>query len=146
MDTGVVIAEIEAAVRSHVALAGGEPAVEAAAESLLGALGPALRVGALRLAEQAALEVRAQLSDATVEVTVVDGEPAIAIRQEAGARAYAGDELDARLTLRLPGALKGDLEDAAGTSGDSINSYIIKALSSRGSRRARTRESGVIET
>ncbi|NND01413.1 MAG: toxin-antitoxin system HicB family antitoxin, partial [Acidimicrobiia bacterium] len=52
----------------------------------------------------------------------------------------------ARITLRLPDSLKDDLESAAGDSGDSVNAYVIKALSSRAGRRSARRITETFET
>ncbi len=150
MDVTSALAQVEAAVAQQLALAGHDPAVEAAAEALLAALRPSLRQLATGLAEQAAAEVRAQLPTHQVDVVLSDGEPALSIRpsDDAAARLIA-DDLEARLTLRLPGALKGLLEEAASESGDSVNSFVVKTLASRAAAsRARVGRQfrGVVET
>lgn len=131
MDTASVRATLEAALADQVGLAGGDPSVEHAAEALLATLRPALTQAGLRLAEQAAIEVGAQLPDHEVDVVVRDGEPALVVRSAQHEVAYAADDLEARLTLRLPTVLKAELEEAAGSAGDSINAYVVKALSAR---------------
>jgi hypothetical protein len=147
MDTSSVLTEIEAALGAQLELASVDPAVEAAGRAVLAALEPAIRRAAVRLAEQAAHEVDAQLPDATVEVTLRDGEPTLVVRrEEADTSRYRGDQLDARLTVRLPETLKDDLERAASSAGDSINSYVIKALASEGRKRGRKRIQGTFET
>ena len=40
----------------------------------------------------------------------------------------SGEPLDARITLRLPTALKELIEGAASSEGDSVNSWIVKSL------------------
>jgi len=147
MDTTSVIAEVEEILMAQLELAAGDPAVDAAGRALIAAVGPALRQAAMGLAEQAALEVDAQLPDATVDVTLRGGEPTLIVRSDDGdAQRYQADELAARLTVRLPEALKEELEQAAGSVGDSINSYVIKALSSKGRKRGRKRIQGTFET
>jgi hypothetical protein len=147
MDTSSVLTEIEATLSAQLELASGDPAVEAAGRAVLAALEPAIRGAAVRLAEQAALEIDAQLPDGTVEVTLREGEPMLVVRRdETGAARYRGDQLDARLTVRLPESLKDDLERAASSAGDSINSYVIKALASEGGKRGRKRIQGTFET
>ena len=148
MDITSVISEIEAALATQLELAGGDPAVEAASNALITALAPAVREAAVKLAEQAAMEVSAQLPDGTVEVTLRDGEPALVVRTEEDRPVtFRSDELGARLTVRLPEALKADLEEAAGTTGDSVNTYVIKTLSSQsGKRKYRKRIQGTFET
>jgi hypothetical protein len=131
MDTASVRATLEEALADQVGLASGDPSVALGAEAVLTALGPALTQAGLRLAEQAAVEVGAQLPDHEVDVVVRDGEPALVVRSAEHEVAYAADDLEARLTLRLPTVLKAELEEAAGSAGDSINAYVVKALSAR---------------
>ena len=138
MDTASVRATLEATLADQVGLAGGDPTVALAADAVLAALGPALAQAALRLAEQAALEVGAQLPDHEVDVVVRDGEPALAVRSAEHDVAYAADDLEARLTLRLPTVLKTELEEAAGSAGDSINTYVVKTLAARKRAASRT--------
>ena len=149
MDVSTVVDEIEAAVGTQMRLAGGDAAVEAAGEALLTALRPTLLRGAQHLAEQAAAEVDAQLPDHAANVVIEDGEPVVLVRPHQEAEAsFAGDGLEARLTLRLPGELKRILEQAAGEAGDSVNTYVVKSLS-RHSRQATApgrRYRGTIET
>ena len=148
MDITSVISEIEAALAIQLELAGGDPAVEAASSALMTAMAPAVREAAVKLAEQAAMEVSAQLPEGTVDVTLRDGEPALVVRMEEDQPiTFRSDELGARLTVRLPESLKADLEEAAGTTGDSVNTYVIKTLSSQsGKRKYRKRIQGTFET
>ena len=147
MNTDSVMAEIEAAVGAQLELAGDDPAVEVAASALLTALRPALRAAATELAEQAGAEVAAQLPGHEVAVILLDGEPTLQVRPDAPTSTFSTEDLEARLTLRLPPTLKTDLEDAAGDAGDSVNAYVIKALSGRSrSKRYRKHTSGTLET
>ncbi len=150
VDVTSALAQLEAAVSQQIALAGHDPAIESAAEALLGSLSPLLRQLATGLAEQAAAEVRAQLPGHQVDVVLQDGEPSLSVRPSDDAPPrLVTDDLEARLTLRLPGALKGLLEEAASESGDSINSYVVKALASRAAAarsKVGTQFRGVIET
>jgi hypothetical protein len=147
MDTSSVFAAVESALTDQLALAGHNEAVVVAGETLLATLGPALRKAAIDLAEQAALEVRAQLPDHEVAVVVQDGEPSLDIRGSDSEVTFTSDDLAARLTLRLPERLKSELEEAAGSSGDSINAYVVKALAGRrASRRSNKRITGTFET
>jgi hypothetical protein len=147
MDTNSALARLEAALTSQLALAGADRAVESAAQSLLAALGPAVRQLATDLAEQAAAELAAQLPEYQVDVVLREGEPALAVHPGAGS-GMMGDDYEARITLRLPRALKSVVEEAAGGSGESINSWVVRALSGmaqRGTRPGR-RVSGVVRT
>ncbi len=136
MNIEAIMTEFEAAVTQQVAMAGDDPAVQAAADAILTALGPAGRQLALGIAEQAAAEVGAQLPDYEVEVVLSHGEPSLRVRSAEGHSApYSASDLEARLTLRLPEALKKAVEEAAAGAGDSVNSYVVKTLGSKASRR-----------
>ena len=138
MQLDPIITTIEATLSTQLAAAGGDPALESAASRFLAALEPALRQAGMSMAEQAAAEVSAQLGDQTVEVVVVDGDPVLRVTSSSGDSSEVGDEdFDARLTLRLPPSLKGLVEDAAGSSGDSVNSWVVKTLSSGTKRSSR---------
>ena len=129
VDSKAAIARFEAAVTGGAALAGGDPAVEGAARALRDALGPAARQLVLDLAEQAAAEVDAQLSSGRVEVVLRGGEPALAFRvAEETERRPAGEEFEARITLRLPPSLKVAVEEAARSAGESVNSFLVRDL------------------
>lgn len=141
MDTTGPMAHLEAAVNNQLMLAGGDDAAEAAAEAILNSLEPALRQIVFDLAEQAATEVSAQLANHRVEVVISDGEPALRVSQEESSESVAADEdYEARISLRLPPSLKHLIEESAGETGDSVNSWLVKAVSSR--VRVRQRESG----
>jgi len=149
MDITNTLAQFEAALAQQLALAGGDPALEAAAEALLAAAQPAVRQLALDLAQQAAAEADAQLPDYRVEVVLQDGEPALAVRRQEAEVPFASEDLAARITLRLPEALKEALETAASTGGDSVNSYVVEALSKETSRKSRSvgrRVKGTVQT
>ncbi len=135
MEVQPVLAGLEAAVSSQLALAGADPAVETAASMLLAALEPALRQAAVDLAQQAAAEVGAQLPGYRVEVVLVDGEPSLRLTEEETAE--AADDYEARITLRVPQALKGVVEEAASEAGDSVNSWVVKTLRARAKARSR---------
>ena len=149
MDTSVAITRLQATLEQQILLAGSDPAVETAGRALLAAAGPAVRGLALDLAEQAAAEVRAQLPGQRVEVVLEEGEPALRVRAEEAAPGAAPDEAaDARVTLRLSPRLKEALEEAAAYSGESLNSWLVKTLSTRGGRHhpRGQRLEGTIET
>lgn len=134
-----LMTKIEAAVSTQLAVAGADPAIEAAASQLMSALRPALGQAALELAEQAAAEVSSQLSDRSVEVILSDGDPTLRVVESGTAEEPGPDEeFDARITLRLPPSLKGLVEEAAGSSGDSVNAWVVRTLASKAGRRGRT--------
>jgi hypothetical protein len=139
MQVEPLITKIEAAVSTQLAVAGADPAVEAAAAQLVAALRPALGQAALELAEQAAAEVSGQLSDRKVEVTLSEGDPTLrVIEQGSGEEPASDEEFDARITLRLPPSLKGLVEEAAGSAGDSVNTWVVRALASKAGRTGRS--------
>jgi hypothetical protein len=148
MDISSVIAELESAVGAQLEVSAGSEAVEAAASTLMAALEPALREAALTIAGAAATEISAQLPEGEVEVVLKAGNPELRYRPTSpGDVSFGGEELQARLTLRLPESLKTDLEGAAGELGDSLNTYVVRALSGRRHRReVGKRISGTIET
>jgi uncharacterized protein YdbL (DUF1318 family) len=146
MQTDIILDAMESAVENQLAIGAGSDAFEDAAAALMTALRPALRQAAFQLAEQAAAEVGAQLAGYSVAVVLEDGEPSLLVREDAAARPVQSDELAARITLRLPDSLKDELEAAAGESGDSVNAFVVKALSTRASRRASRRITDTFET
>ena len=98
----------------------------------MSALGPAIRQAAMELAEQAACEVRAQLPDRTVDLVLADGDPTLRIAEAAvSTDSNTTEDLDARITLRVPPSLKSLIENAAETAGASVNSWVLDALSRR---------------
>jgi hypothetical protein len=131
MHLAPIFTAIEAAVSTQLAVAGGDSTMEAAASQLLSALEPAIRQVGMELAQQAAIEVGAQLGDRTVDVVIVDGEPHLRVSQSQEAESSTPEEdFDARITLRLPPSLKGLVESAADETGDSVNAWVVKALTS----------------
>lgn len=148
MDITSALAEFEAAIGEQVALAGGDPDIEAAAGALLGVVGPTMHRLALGLAEQAAREISAQVQDYAVDVVLSDGQPRLIARPITNDPPLGDDDLGARLTVRLPRALKASIEKAAAEAGDSVNTFVHKSLSSRVHRAARSgrRISGTIQT
>jgi hypothetical protein len=135
-----VINAVEAALVSQATVASSDPAVEAAVTQLVAVLAPALQVAAMEIAEQAATEVRAQLPDHTVDVVLSDGDPALRIGEPPRANEPRPvEDLDARITLRLPPTLKQLIEDAAQSSGDSVNAWVVEALGKRARQRDRGR-------
>jgi hypothetical protein len=149
MDTSTIMTRLEAAVEQQLLVAGAGPEVEAAGATILAALGPAVRQIAFELAEQAAAEVAAYLPGHEVVVALEDGEPALRARVVDEEAAVSGEGFDARITLRLPPNLKELIEEAAGSAGESVNTWVVKNLSSRtATRRSRsgTVMRGTIET
>ncbi len=121
---------LENAVNTQIRL-GGEGLAEVASQ-LLEALRPAVRQTLMNVVEGTAAEISSQLVGQNVEIRLQDGEPELVVVDAAGAHETAEeDKVEARLTLRLPESLKDLIEDAADTSGDSINSWVVNALRSK---------------
>jgi hypothetical protein len=149
MDTTSLMTRLQGVVEQQVLVAGGDPEVEAAARALVAALEPAVRQLAFDLAEQAAAEVGSQLPGHEVDVVLVSGEPALRVRGAENVEPAAGGEsLDARITFRLPPTLKELIEFAAEERGESVNSWLVKTVSTQagGSARKSRRMTGSIET
>ncbi len=148
MNTTGLLAHLESSVTNQVMLAGNDPSVENAARAILAVLEPALQQAAFDLAQQAAAEVEAQLGDQRVEVVVSDGEPSLRVELADNEPALNTEGYEARLTLRLPTRIKELVEQAAGSSGDSVNGWVVKALSSKAKTSSRVpgrRVTGTVE-
>jgi len=124
-----VVNTVRATLSHQAALAGADPAVAAAVSQVVEALGPALRLAAMELTEQAAAEVRAQLPGHNVDVVVVDGDPTLLISETISSTPRSeGEDFVSRLTLRLPPSLKELVENAADRAGESVNAWVVDAL------------------
>lgn len=108
----------------------GDESTRQAAELLAMALESSLSRRLLEALGEAALELSAQLEDGRVEVRFAGADPELVfVREEAEEPAASPDEaLSARITLRLPEALKQRVEDAASREGVSVNTWIVQAL------------------
>ena len=123
------------------------PDGRAAAERILLALEPAVRLTVMEVLAQAAAEISADLPAGVVEVRlrgrdpeiVVDvpapsapTPPALPAAPPAGEPVEADADLEdegvARITLRLPESLKTRAEDQAARSGHSLNAWIVNAV------------------
>jgi hypothetical protein len=100
------------------------------ARRLTDALGSSLRLKVLDLLGQAALELSSKLPSGHVEVRLAGQEPELVFVDDTPAEAAgaAGEELSARITLRLPESLKASVERAADREGISTNAWLIRAI------------------
>ncbi len=129
----------------------GDPQVKTAAERLALALDPSLRMALLAALSEAAAEISTQVPSGSVEVRlrgshpefVVDVPPPVRSEQAPFvAPAAVGDDSDdtdddvVRVTVRVPSQVKRRAEELAGSTGRSLNSWIVTAL------RAATRDEG----
>jgi hypothetical protein len=93
------------------------------------ALGSNLRLKLLDLLSQAALELNAKLPTGHIEVRLAGQEPELVFVDAPGSDAgMAGEELSARISLRLPESLKTTVEQAAAREGVSTNAWLIRAI------------------
>ncbi len=99
------------------------------AQRLGEALSSNLRLKLFDLLSQAALELSAKLPSGHVEVRLAGQEPELVFVDEAGdGAATAGEELTARISLRLPESLKVAVEKAAAGEGVSTNTWLVRAI------------------
>jgi hypothetical protein len=134
MDLSPFLDGLRRDLSATVAAAGPETA--RAGELLTGALDAAARLAMLEVLSEAAAEITAALDGVEVDVRLrgrdadlvvteaTHPEPAAPPRPEPAAEAE-GDT--ARITLRLPEALKTQVEQAAATEGISVNSWLVRA-------------------
>ena len=109
----------------------GSDAVAEAGRRLADAVEPALRLHLLDVLGQAALSLNDQLANGHVEVRLAGRDPDLVYVDEPAETTdppAPGDDLSARVTLRLPEALKGHVETAAAREGVSTNAWIVRAL------------------
>jgi hypothetical protein len=114
----------------------GGPDTRAGAERILVALEPSVRLLVLEVLAQAAAEVTAELPAGTVEVRLQGRDPELVVDLPGPAPAAATppeptdpeDGAVARITLRLPEAIKSRAEELATSSGHSLNTWIVQAL------------------
>ena len=128
MNTTAYTEGLLADLTGTASLGGGE--VAEAAERLGRALRAAVSVRLLDLLGEAAVEISAQLPSGRVEVRLAGQEPSfVFVDEEAAAPAPPDDEAtSARITLRLPLALKEHVERAAAADRASTNTWIVREL------------------
>jgi hypothetical protein len=136
MQISHAITALEQQVAANIRFA--DPAQGELIGELLSVLTPAIRQSMLNIVEAAAAEVNAQLAGQRVDVRLVDGDPELTLTAteipapppppQAPA---APDDDEARITLRIPGYLKDIIAEAASSSGDSVNSWVVDAVRTR---------------
>ncbi|MEE8406370.1 MAG: hypothetical protein V3S32_04400 [Acidimicrobiia bacterium] len=149
MQLSLAVAGLENAVETQLRVAG--PEVADAGAQLMAALQPAIRQTLMDVVAMAATEISSQLATQNVDIRLVDGDPELAVVDDpTGMPAPPpsdGDIDEARITIRLPGYLKDLVADAASTSGDSVNTFVIDTLKSqtRTTKGGATRHRATIE-
>ena len=115
--------------------------IQRTAELIGEALEPEARLALTRFASDLAEEITAELDGAVVEVHIRGGEPTVVVEQTdpspepdlavpappAPPAPPADEGTTARLTLRLPESLKGEIEKAAAAEGRSTNTWLVQA-------------------
>jgi HicB family len=129
MEMARFVAGLEADLAAVAAV--GDDETAAAAERLIQAIRGSAGLRLLDVLGQAALEVSEQLPAGHVEVRLSGQDPALVYvgEPETEPESAPDDGLTARITLRLPEALKVSLESAAAREGISVNSWLVRAIS-----------------
>ncbi len=123
------------AIQSDLAAAAalGDEASAAAGERLAAAVDSSLQLRLLDVLTDVVLELNDQLASGHVEVRLAGRNPQLVLvedRARDGEPPPApGDDLSARITLRLPEGLKAQIEVVASREGVSANAWIVRALS-----------------
>ena len=100
------------------------------ARRLMDALSSNLRLKLFDLLSQAAVELSSKLPSGHIEVRLAGQEPELVFVDSTAdpAGATAGEELSARISLRLPESLKTAVEKAAAREGISTNAWLVRAI------------------
>jgi hypothetical protein len=119
----------------------GDEQVRRAAQRLLGALDPAVRLVLIEVLGAAAEQITAELAPGSVELRLRGRDPELVVSMPAPIEPPAPpppppapppfdpeDSTTARISLRLPDGLKARIEEAAGSIGASVNSWLVHAL------------------
>jgi hypothetical protein len=106
----------------------GDERVAQVARRLGDVLGSNLRLKLLDLLTQAAVEVSSKLPSGHVEVRLAGQEPELVFVDTPDDAPPVGEELSARITLRLPESLKVAVERAADREGVSANTWLVRAI------------------
>ena len=93
------------------------------------ALGSSLRLKLFDLLSQAAVELSSKLPSGHIEVRLAGQEPELVFVEAPGeAAGTVGEDLSARVSLRLPESLKTAVEAAAAREGVSTNTWLVRAI------------------
>jgi hypothetical protein len=129
MQTAQFIEALQADMR-ELAQLGGDELVQAA-QRLEGAVKQSATLRLIDVLTQVALEVSSQLPNGHVDVRLAGQDPELVFvedEEEEPAQQGGDDGLNARITLRVPEALKVAVERAAEAEGVSVNTWLVRAL------------------
>ena len=98
-------------------------------QRIAAALESSIRLRLLEAVTEAAQELNSQLRAGRVEVRLAGADPSLTfIEDEPEPATPVGEELSARITLRLPEGLKAAAEAAAARDGVSVNTWLVQAI------------------
>ena len=120
------------ALRREVAAAtaSNDAATAAVVERVAASLEAAAHLWLLEAAGQAADQLTAQLPTGHVEVRLAGRDPELVyVTEPEPEPASTGDDYGARITLRLPEALKAQVEQWAAAEGVSLNTWLVRTIS-----------------
>jgi len=127
MNLTIVLEGIQEDLRGLAEL--GDERSQQIANRLGEALSSNLRLKLFDLLSQAAVELSSKLPSGHIEVRLAGQEPELVFVDIPGESAgMAGEELSARISLRLPESLKGAVEKAADREGVSTNAWLVRAI------------------
>src|SRR5437016_1430873 len=130
MDLTKLVNSLREDLQRSAEVAGGE--VNVAAERLLLALEPAVRLTLMEALSQAAAEIAARLPGFTGDLRLKGREPTIVVEPVREAQADSEESADdantSRITLRLPETLKSRAESHAAKRGQSLNTWLVAAV------------------
>jgi hypothetical protein len=106
----------------------GDERVATVARRLSDTLASSLRLKLFDVLSQAAVEMSAKLPNGHIEVRLAGQEPEFVFVEGAAGDAATGEELTARITLRLPDSLKNAVERSAEREGVSVNTWLVRAI------------------
>jgi HicB family len=110
----------------------GDDSVAEAARRLTAAVGASAGLRLLDALTEAALELTNQLPAGHVEIRLSGQDPTLVYvaeqPEEPAPAGAAEDALVARISLRLPEALKSSVEAAASREGVSVNTWLVRAI------------------
>lgn len=130
------------AIRREVAAAAGDAAVAPVVERLAASLEASAHLWLLDAAGQAAAQLTSQLPSGHVEVRLDGRDPELVyVPDDVPEPAASGEEYAARITLRLPEALKAQVESWAAAEGVSVNTWLVRSIA-RGGQTSHTRPGG----
>jgi hypothetical protein len=135
MNLSIVIDSLRAELTAVAEL--GDERVAGVAQRLADTLSASLRLRLQDVLAQAALELSSKLPSGHVEVRLAGQEPELVYVESEPDSAPAGEDMSARISLRLPESLKSAVEAAAAREGVSVNAWLVRALARAAAARPR---------